>query len=242
VKRRVLGGVAAILLAAVGAVLLLTYVGAADERAMSGMRSVSVLVVTKPVAEGTLGEQLTSLVTAKELPAIAVTAGAVADLAQLAGQVATTDLKPGEQLLSSRFVDPATLPKAGEVTIPKGLQEVSILLDPQRVVGGRVVAGARVGVFLSLPKDDIEPARTHLTLNKVLVSRVEGGTAPAVAADKKVASTTSANGVMVTLALSAADAEEVVYGAEYGTLWLSLEPADVVLTGTRVVTRENVDE
>ena len=72
--------------------------------------------------------------------------------------------------------------------------------------------------------------------------RVEGGTAPAVAADKKVASTASANGVMVTLALSAADAEEVVYGAEYGTLWLSLEPADVVLTGTRVVTRENVDE
>ncbi len=241
-KRRVLGGVAAIVLAAVGAVLLLTYVGAADERAMSGMRTVSVLVVTKPVAEGTPGEQLASLVAAKELPAIAVTGGAVVDLAQLTGRVATADLKPGEQLLSSRFVDPATLTEAGEVTIPKGLQEISILLDPQRVVGGRLAAGTRVGVFLSLPKDDIDPARTHLTLNKVLVSRVEGGAAPAPTTDKKATTSASTNGVMVTLAVTAADAEKVVYGAEYGTLWLSLEPADAMLTGTRVVTRENVDE
>jgi pilus assembly protein CpaB len=241
-KRRVLGGVAAVLLAVVGAVLLLTYVGAADDRAMSGMRTVSVLVVTKPVPEGTQGEQLASLVTAKELPAIAVTAGTVANLAQLTGQVATTDLEPGEQLLASRFVDPATLAKAGEVDIPEGLQEVSILLDPQRVLGGRILAGARVGVFLSLPKDDINPARTHLTLNTVLVSRVQGGTAPAPATDKKVTGNASANGVMVTLAVSAADAEKVVYGAEYGTLWLSLEPADAVLAGTRVVTRENVDQ
>ena len=38
------------------------------------------------------------------------------------------------------------------------------------------------------------------------------------------------------------DAENSSIGAEHGTLWLSLEPTDAVATGTRVVTRENVNK
>ena len=37
---------------------------------------------------------------------------------------------------------------------------------------------------------------------------------------------------MVTLAVTAADAEKVVYAAEHGTIWLSNEPTDAVATGT----------
>ena len=47
---------------------------------------------------------------------------------------------------------------------------------------------------------------------------------------------------MVTLAVSSHDAETLLYGAEHGTLWLSLQPADAVVTGTRVVTRDNVNK
>ena len=43
---------------------------------------------------------------------------------------------------------------------------------------------------------------------------------------------------MVTLAVNSHNAETIIYGAEHGTLWLSLEPPDAVMSGTRVVTRE----
>ena len=54
--------------------------------------------------------------------------------------------------------------------------------------------------------------------------------------------TTAGSPVMVTLAVNAHDAETLIYGAEHGTLWLSLEPADAVVSGTRVVTRDKVNK
>ena len=38
---------------------------------------------------------------------------------------------------------------------------------------------------------------------------------------------------MVTLAVTAAKAEKIVFAAENGTIWLSNEPTDAVATGTR---------
>jgi pilus assembly protein CpaB len=45
---------------------------------------------------------------------------------------------------------------------------------------------------------------------------------------------------MVTLALTAPSAEKVVFGAEHGKIWLSLEPANASVAGTRVVTEKNI--
>jgi pilus assembly protein CpaB len=241
VKRRVIATLVALVLAGTGAVLLLGYVGHADSRAMAGMRIVNVLVVTAPIAEGTTGESLGRLVTSKALPVTAVANGALSSVASLTGQVATTDLQPGEQLLASRFVDPATLAKANELQIPPGMQQLTISLPLQRALGGFIAPGMTVGMFLSLAAEGTAPPETHLMLHRLLVTKVEGGkTAPPTQADKAAA--TPADTVLVTVAVNAHDAERVVYGAEHGTLWLSLEPADAVTTGTRVVTRWNVNK
>jgi pilus assembly protein CpaB len=45
---------------------------------------------------------------------------------------------------------------------------------------------------------------------------------------------------MVTLAVTAAQAEAVVFGAEHGTLWLSLEPDRAQTGGTDVITPGNI--
>jgi pilus assembly protein CpaB len=45
---------------------------------------------------------------------------------------------------------------------------------------------------------------------------------------------------MVTLALNAPNAEKVVFGAEHGKIWLSLEPANAAVGGTRVLTEKNI--
>nr|WP_239579836.1 RcpC/CpaB family pilus assembly protein [Microlunatus panaciterrae] len=203
------------------------------------MRTVNVLVVSKPIPEGTSGDQLTNLVTVKTLPASAVPAGIVTTLAEIKGRVANTELQPGEQLLASRFVDPASLAQAGTVEVPKGLQQVSVLLDSQRVLGGNLNAGDTVGVFLSL-----EGGGTHLQLHKVLVTRVQGGLTPAPSTDTKDAAATPAplpqGSVMVTLAVSARDAEKIVFTAENGHIWLSHETKDAAESGTSVVTGKSV--
>src|SRR5919112_1077893 len=162
VIRRLIAALAALLLAGVGAALLLGYVGAADRRAMAGMQTVPVLVVVKPVAKGTPAEKLTGLVTKKSLPVKAVAPGTVSELKPISGRVTTTDLQPGEQVLASRFVDPALLVNPNEVKIPKGMQQLSLALESQRILGGELTAGATVGVFVSLPKEDARPAQTHL--------------------------------------------------------------------------------
>jgi pilus assembly protein CpaB len=243
VVRRLVAALAAMLLAGVGAVLLLGYVGTADRRAMAGMETVRVLVVEKPVAEGTPGEKLTGLVTAKTLPVKAVAPGTLSSLEPIRGRVATTDLVPGEQLLASRFIDPALLADPNEVKIPKGMQEVSLALESQRVLGGELKPGATVGVFISLAKEDERPAQTNLALHKVLVTNVERGAGPAQSDEGAESDNTTglpAGSLMVTLAMTAPNAEKLVFGAEHGKIWLSLEPANAAVAGTRVVTEKSV--
>lgn len=180
----------------------------------------------------------------KTLPAKAVVAGSVSSLASVSGRVPSTDLQPGEQLLASRFVDPKSLEKSDEVAIPPGMQQVSISLEPQRVLGGNLTPGATVGVFVSLPENDQLPAQTHLLLHTVLVSKVQGGVpvAPPQGEEGEPAVAPQSDGVLATLVTNASDAEKVVFAAEHGTIWLSLEPADADQSGTRVVTRKNVNK
>jgi pilus assembly protein CpaB len=45
---------------------------------------------------------------------------------------------------------------------------------------------------------------------------------------------------MVTLAVTAAQAEAIVFGVEHGTLWLSSEPDGAVTGGTEVVNQANI--
>jgi len=242
VIRRLIAAVAALLLAGVGAVLLLSYVGTADERALAGMEPVKVLVVQKRVPEGTPAEKLNGLVAVKTLPATAVAPGTVSSLQPISGRVATTDLQPGEQLLASRFVDPSSLADPHEVKIPKGMQQVSLALESQRVVGGELRPGATVGVFISLPKEDKRPAQTHLALQKVLVSKVQRGRGSAQPAEggEDNGAGLSEGTLMVTLVSNSANAEKIIFGAEHGKIWLSLEPTNAIVAGTRVVTEKSV--
>ncbi|AXH95651.1 hypothetical protein DV701_05520 [Ornithinimicrobium avium] len=71
---------------------------------------------------------------------------------------------------------------------------------------------------------------TKLTLEKVLVTRVQGGYVPAPAAvtSQTEGSTDDEEGpadqILVTLALDGSQAEQLVYAMEFGTVWLTYEP------------------
>ena len=237
-RRRLLAALAALVLAALGAVVLLAYVRGADDRALAGLQTVDVLVVDRLVPEGTPGEELAELVRTERLPARAAVPGAVTDLDELAGRVATVDLQPGEQLLAARFAAPEDLSVPGTVAPPEGAAEVSLLLEPQRAVGGRLAAGDTVGVHVSLD------GQTDVVLSRVLVTQVQG--APVAVADGEGTDTASSGSaapsasLMVTLGLRPEAVQAVVFGMEHGTVWLSLEPEGVDTSGTEALTPANV--
>jgi pilus assembly protein CpaB len=249
-RRRLLAALAALVLLFVGTVVLLAYVRSADARALAGVQTTEVLVADQVIPKGTSGDQLTELVRTEVLPQKAALDGRVTDLDELAGLVASVDVQPGEQLLTFRFGEVEAAGVAGTVEVPKGLQEVSILLEPQRAIGGRLKAGDTVGVVISL--GDGEDAQTHSVLHKILVTQVQGAPTPvdpnaeATAEEASDSETGSAGNsaptqsLMVTFAVSAAQAEAVVYGIEHGTLWLSLEPADAKTGGTDVLDAGNI--
>jgi pilus assembly protein CpaB len=250
VKRRIIAAAVAILVAVVSGILLISYVTSADQRAMAGMRTEQVLVATAPVPQGTRADELGELVALRSLPAKAVVPGALTSVTALRNKITTTELQPGEQLLASRFADPSALQDSLAVQVPKGFSEVSIQLDPQRAVGNNLSPGDRVGVYISLG-DGVDKGKTHLVLHQVLVTRIQGVTADQAAQASKSQQTDGQQddqggsgepapqaGLMITMAVSANDAEQVVFAGEYGHIWLSLENKASTDDGTRIVTEK----
>jgi pilus assembly protein CpaB len=241
--RRLLAAFAALLLLVVGTLVLVAYVRGADSRALAGVRTVDVLVADELIPEGTSGDELAGMVRTETVPAKSAVDGRVEDLEALAGRVATVDLVPGEQLLAGRFARPDELRVPGTVDVPAGKQEISVLLEPQRAVGGRLAAGDSVGVVVSLKFEDGTSA-THAVLHDVLVTQVQGAPAAVESTDEPETASSGtpapSASLMITLAVSAAQAEAVVFGIEHGTLWLSLEPDGAETGGTDVITQGNI--
>ena len=79
-------------------------------------------------------------------------------------------------------------------------------------------------------------------LHKVLVTDVQGGASTTTDENGEAVEQAAAGSIIVTLALSPADAEEVVFAQEFASIWLSLEGAEVPEDGTRVVDAEVIFE
>ena len=237
-SRRLIAGIAALVLAVLAALLVFTYVSNADRRAMSEMTPTEVFVVAEQIPAGTPAESLADFLTVEEIPAAAVVPGGVTDLNQVAGQVTTTALEPGEQLLMARFVSPEEYEGTEDFSVPEGFHQLSIALPTSHVIGGKLSPGDTVGFFVS-GREEL----THLRLHKVLVTDVRGAVTTVVQDDGTETTQPAADIVMVTLAVSAADAELVVNAAEFHSIWLSLEPPEAPNppgAGTRVVDGEEL--
>lgn len=242
-KSRLLAGIAAVVLAVIGAVLVVSYAHGADERAVKDLDPVDVLVVAKAVPAGTAVESLLPFLAAQKLPGTAVAKSALHSLDGQTGKVTAVELLPGEQLVAERLTAPETAQSSGAVQVPDGLQEISFQLDPQRVVGGRLAAGDHIGIFISLKNGGIEAKpdkeTTQLTLHKVLVTAVQRAPAatpspqPSPGASGAPPEDTSlpTGALLLTVAVNDVDATRIVYGSEFGTLWLSKEPLNAKDSG-----------
>jgi pilus assembly protein CpaB len=277
-NRRIVGIVLAVLLGVVGTVVLARYVQSARDDAAEPEPTATVLVVSGNLAQGASLDDVAASVDSTEVPERLVADGALDDLDGLDPElVVGVELRPGEQLLRSRLVEPAELVS---VDVPAGLQELTIALDPERAVGGQIEPGATVGIVISYEPFDLAssgtpsvpssdpngpialtapevtvpsktPNTTHLTLNQILVTSVQlsrndaerstetrtadegSGDEPVVAADISEA---PGDRLLVTMAVTAPEAEQIIFAAEFGSLWLTGQDARTDVSNSRILT------
>lgn len=246
-KSRLLAGTAAIAMAVVGALIIIFYAHGADQRAVRDLDPVGVLVVSKAVPAGSSVDTLRAAVALQQVPGTAVAKSALNTLDEAGGKVTATDLVAGEQLLAERLVAPETVKAEGTVEVPAGFQEVSFQLEPQKAVGGRIIAGDHVGIFLSFDAGAFKanPAveTTQLTLHKVLLTAVQRAGAaekPAGGEPNPQDTTLPEGALMLTVAVNDVDAGKIVFASEFGRIWLTKEPLDAQDNGPRVERKEVV--
>jgi pilus assembly protein CpaB len=242
-RRRLLTIVVAVLLTVFGTVILIAYVSSAEQRARQGQELTSVLVPTKKIEANVPATDLAERVTTEEVPRDMRPQDAVSSLDELGNRVTAAELLPGEPLRAGRFQAPNRAQAPGGTAIPEGMQIVSVALEPQRALGGRVRKDQLVGVILSMDQAEIpdpdDPAETvfadsatGMVLNRVLVTNVSG----AIDEESEQAEGT----VMISLALDRSDAERLVFGAEHGRIWLTEQHADTPTLGGQFRTRKNI--
>jgi pilus assembly protein CpaB len=187
----------------------------------------------------------------KAVPKLAVAENGVTDLSSLNSKVSAVALMPGEQLLASRMVEQNAFLGPARVQVPNGLQELTLKLPIERVAGGVLKAGDTVGVFISIEDSGAQggkASRTQLTFHKVLVTGAQfsNGTATQTGGSDSSTGATQASSTssskeqtddtyLVTLARNSADAERIVFAAEFGKIYLSKEPGDALETSSGVV-------
>ena len=299
-RRRILGIVAAMLLAVVGTVSLIVYVDRTTEEAVADEALVDVYVVDRFVPKGADAATIRESVTIEQVPARLEQEGVITELADLGDEVAAADLQPGDQLVEARMTARDVVAEVVDDKV-----QVSMLLDAHRAVGGALEAGDLVGVYITFesfdavgipfpeqptpeasailtaadpdgatdaadaeatapdatPGDDLPdktPITTRLEFQHVLVTNVQTIDAPALPADGGGSGATSeVDGAsddepaveqvtdrqyVVTLALSPEESERFVFAAEFGHIWLSIDPATVEDDGTRRVELGDVFE
>lgn len=231
-KTRLLGGIVALVLAIVGTLLLVSYVQASEARAQQDLQPVEVLVLQEQIPKGSDLEKIKSAVKLTSLPSASIPNGALKSLDGLNGKVAAVELLPGEPLLGARLADPDSLSGPGSVPVPNGMQEISVQLEAQRVVGGRVAAGDTVGIVMLFDKGALKDAPDIETgqqvFHKVLVTSVQRSLAKASTgsdAAEQVNTELPTGQLIVTFARDDADAAKIAFGAHFGSLWLTKEPS-----------------
>jgi pilus assembly protein CpaB len=152
-KRRIVGILAAVILATIGTVALVGYVQSAKDKAVAQEALVEVYVVDKVVPKGAAAETIKASVSIEQIPARLEQPGAITDLKDLGANVAAADLQPGDQLLAARLV-----PQDEVAVEVKDKVQVSAMLTPERAVGGTLKTGDLVGVYLSFDPFEYDKA------------------------------------------------------------------------------------
>jgi len=211
----------AVVLAFVASAAVFLYLQGVKKDAKAAGGDVMVVVARNDIPAGT---DLSGLSTAKfatvSVPRDALVRGAVTDLVQLKGKVTSVQILAGEQISTARLQGQEL--NGGVYGIPRGFQAVTVSLEAFRVAGGALQQGDHVSVYGSLqPLNGRQDSTTVELVPDALVLKVD---APQAGTSALGSHTGGSNETLVTLALTADQAEKLMFSQEFGHVWLTLLP------------------
>ncbi|HEX6685088.1 MAG TPA: RcpC/CpaB family pilus assembly protein [Candidatus Limnocylindrales bacterium] len=224
--RRILGVLLAIILAVLGTGAVLLYVYSAQNSVAKGQTAVKVLVAKQRIPAGTSGESIKGKKMVEEIvmPSATVPADSLTAIAtELDKLVLTHDVQPRQLMLKGMFGAATRL--SGGIAVPEKLLALSIKAAVEEEVGGFVRPGSQVAVFVTVVAGEGKGPITKLLLPRVETLAVgaygqDGVTSSQQESDDgKVAGTVT---LLVTVAVSQADAEKLVHAVRVGKIYLGL--------------------
>jgi Flp pilus assembly protein CpaB len=206
-------GVGAAVLAAIA---LLVYLNQYRNSVNSGVQPISVLVAKSLIQKGTPGDVVgsTKLFQVASIPRDQVKDGTFVDPKTLSGKVAAVDIYPGQQLTAADFV--IGNQSALTQSLARDQRAVVIPLDSPAQVGGQIIRGDRVDVWV--------------VLNAQAATGVSRPIVREVLQDMYVLTAGAGGGV--TLRATPKQAGLLIYASSNARIWLTLRPA-VGSTATR---------
>lgn len=249
-QRRTLTIALAAVLAFAGAVAVLVYVHQANNRAVAGLKAAQVIIAKTLIPAGTSlhAAQAQGLISSEKVPIASIPPSAVLSVtAQNERLVVSAAVQPGQLLLQPMLETAAQV--TGGVAIPPGMVAVSIEVCLPAAVAGYVSPGSDVAVFDTYPVKQgkgTSSAQVQETCNvshtaqtsgtvatEIVLPRVEVisvGTGGSQAASSGAAfgggssanSVASAGAMLVTFAVSQADAERLITIEQTGLPYLAL--------------------
>lgn len=250
--RRALAVVVAVVLAAVAAFALLSYVRGVESQALADVEQVDVLVAKEMLPAGTsvAAASEEGLITRDRVARKLAPDGAVSSLDELAGRVAAVDIVAGEALVAGRFVAQNEAP--GVFEIPEGHHAMSVQVDVPPGVAGFVDPGDTVSILASTeeqpPAGEDEEVAASAAGPRVrfLLQNV-----PVLSAGQRVVTETQENEdgeaverssqqVLLTLAVNPEQAERLGYAVIHGEVYFTLVPHDADVARTSGVDLEEL--
>lgn len=226
--------VVAVLLGLFAAFAAVNYIESARSTIEAEEQPVEVLVAQQDLPAGLSAEELSAeeYVALVDMPRRYVADGAVSSFAAIEGKLLTVPLTKGEQITSARFSLPTEAGLA--FAVPEDYVAVALPNTAPRGVAGLIRPGDSVVVYATFePGTELEEAVTKLILPKARVlavgSRItytpettedDADDAGSLAGAR--AGSDSEIPITLTLALSPADAEKLIFAQEEGRVWLGL--------------------
>lgn len=223
--RRTILLIAALVVAALGAVLVFLYANNARNAALDGQERVTVLVATAQIEAGTQGSAAAAAgaFAEKDVPREDLVEGALNSAEPISNLVALSTIFPGQQIIIGQWGATTAVPS---VPVPDGQVALSVSLgDPERVAGF-VTPGSQVAIFATGG-----PA-VRLLLKDITVIGVGATTTAQGQGDQEGEQISTA---ILTLALTQEQAEKVIAAqgktsdAEYTGLYFALQGKDAPL-------------
>jgi pilus assembly protein CpaB len=237
--RRTLLLIAALVVAALGTLLVWMYAQNADSNAQKGQTLKSVLVAKTKIEVGTSGAAAAADGAFEQVsvPESALAENSLSDASPIADQVAIVPVFPGQQIISPQW---GTSGSTSGLSIPKGQIALSVQLgDPERVAGF-VSPGSTVAIFTTgtTGAGAVGSASVRLLLDKIEVLAVGPTTLVSAASSAGSANTEAIPSAILTLSVTQDQAQKIIYasgktgGATYTGLYFALMNADSEVTVT----------